>query len=184
MGAGSSQLPWRHHPARFAQNLLVRVLTLKARRRLVPVARLGAPWALVSLQDSQAASLMVGAGNLHRDSAVLPLPFGTSPDSADSLHNSGREQRCVQKRGNNRPTGSSARSGWRWTFLTSSRCSSPRSALTGPCFTSPSVWLSAPEGPVLIYAHHFLPQGTLLLPDISAFLSNLYHLFSGSWHRE
>lgn len=88
----------------------------------------------------------------------------------------------MEKRGN-RPTGSSACSGWRWTFLPSSRCNSPWSTLTGPCFTSPSVWLSVPEGPVLIYAHHFLPQGILLL-DISAFLPNFYHLFSESRHRE
>lgn len=55
---------------------------------------------------------------------------------------------------------------------------------TRPCFACPSVWLSMPEGPVFIYAHHFLPQGTLLLPNISAFLPNFYHLFSRSWRRE
>lgn len=59
----------------------------------------------------------------------------------------------------------------------------PGSTWMGPCVTHP-VWLSVPEGPMFIYAHRFLPQGTLLLPNISALLLNFYRLFSRSWHRE
>lgn len=59
----------------------------------------------------------------------------------------------------------------------------PGPARMGPCVTRP-VWPSVPEGPTFIYAHHFLPQGTLLLPNISALLPNFFHLFSRSWRRE
>lgn len=42
-----------------------------------------------------------------------------------------------------------------------------------------TVGLRVPQGPVFIYAHHFLPPGPLLLPDFC-------HLFCHlrSWHRE
>lgn len=45
------------------------------------------------------------------------------------------------------------------------------------------VGLSVPEGPQFIYAHHFLPPGTLLLPNTSALLPDFCHLFWRSWCR-
>lgn len=53
----------------------------------------------------------------------------------------------------------------------------------GPCAPRP-VGLSVPQRPVFIYAHHFLPPGILLLPNISALLPDFCHLFSRSWCRE
>lgn len=65
-------------------------------------------------------------------------------------------------------------------------CSLDRTARArSSCWAVPApVCLSVPEGPVFIYAHHFLPPGAQLLPNISALLPNFCHLFSRSWHRE
>lgn len=137
---------------------------------------------LMSPQDRQVMSLLLGAGTLHCDS-VLPLPCHISPDSTDLVTaQQWGKQKCVKEGGKRCPVALPVLDGTHHP-RSSRRQEAPGSSWMGPCVTRP-VWLSVPEGPMFIYAHHFLPQGTLLLPNISALLPNFYHLFSRSWRRE
>lgn len=84
VGAGLSLLPSVQHPAGSRQNLPVGIVNTEGEGEsgFGGQAR-GSLGLLVSVQDRLAVSVLLGAGNLHRDIVVLPLPFHISPDSTD-----------------------------------------------------------------------------------------------------
>lgn len=92
---------------------------------------------LVSLQDGQVVSRLLGAGNLQWHS-VLPLPCRLSPDSTESLHSS-EESRSVWRRGVRDV---------QWLCGCWKGCTMPGSVWKVPCVTR-AVWLRVPEGPCL-----------------------------------
>lgn len=147
---------------------------LPGHTELVPGVSRGLPWAPRVPTGQTGRVPALGSWEPALWHSVLPLPCRISPDSTDWVTaQQWGEQKCVEE-------------GWE---MSRGSAGAGRDAPRqdppgwGPVSPVPCGWVCQ-KGPMFIYAHHFLPPGTLLLPNISALLPNFCHLFSRSWRGE